>query len=235
MTIYLGFAFVSFAKERTNRVCEDVKVTIIDSTHAVFITSAEVFRLLKKERVNPIGQQMDSLSCQQIEEALRKSSFVKEVTCYKTGARSLNIILSQRLPLLRVFPNNGEDYYVDERGDIMRPQGYAADLPVVTGDVTVPFVRKQLLPLARHISQDEFWNAQVEQIDVDAQGNLSITPRVGMQTINFGEVKDFARKLRHLRTFYEKVLPEVGWNKYSEISVAYTNKIICKKNIDTDK
>lgn len=234
VTIYLGFAFVSFANGRTNRMCEDVKVTIADSAYAVFITPSEVSRLLQKGRISLVGQQMDSISCLRIEETLRKSSFVKEVTCYKTGGRTINIILMQRLPLLRVMADNGEDYYIDERGDLMQPQGYAADLPIVTGEVSQAFVRKRLLPLARFIAKDELWRAQVEQMHIDAQGRIDIVPRVGAQLIHFGKAEEIPEKFQRLRTFYEKVLPQVGWNKYSEISVAYTNQIICKKDIDTD-
>ena len=50
--------------------------------------------------------------------------------------------------------------------------------------------------------------------------------RVGDPIVHFGAPENFARKLRNLRAFYEKVLPQVGWHRYKEISVAYGNQVI---------
>ena len=31
-------------------------------------------------------------------------------------------------------------------------------------------------------------------------------------------------------TFYDKIIPKNGWEKYSEINLEYQNQIICLKN-----
>ena len=36
-------------------------------------------------------------------------------------------------------------------------------------------------------------------------------------------------KFEKLKTFYEKGLNQVGWNKYSRISLEFNNQIICTK------
>lgn len=230
VTVYLGFAFFSFSQEQTHQVCQRVKVTIADSAYAVFITAPEIYRRLKAGKIDPKGKLMESISCLAIEKELKKSSFIKEVTCYKTGGNDVNIIISQRLPLLRIMAENGEDYYIDERGEVMQPQQYAADLPVATGHITQQFARRHLLPLGQYLLKNAFWNELVEQVIVNEQGELSFVPRVGTQIIRFGKAEQIERKFLYLRTFYEKVMPQVGWNKYSEISVAYTHQIICKKH-----
>lgn len=205
-------------------------MTIADSAHAVFITPSEVMHLLQKQKADPTGQKMDDADCAHMESLLRKNSFIKEVTCYKTGGSGINIIVTQRLPLLRVMTDEGEDYYLDEWGERMHPQHYAADLPVATGHISPAFARQKLVLLGKHLLEDVFWNEQVTQLVVDEKEEVTLVPRMGKHLIRLGKVEQLSKKFLHLRAFYEKVLPEVGWNKYSEISVAYTQQIICKKN-----
>ena len=40
---------------------------------------------------------------------------------------------------------------------------------------------------------------------------------------------NYEEKFEKLKTFYEKGLNQVGWNKYSRISLEFNNQIICTK------
>jgi len=97
---------------------------------------------------------------------------------------------------------------------------------VVTGQVTNTFVKKNLLPLGMLLSQDEFWNNQVMQIQVQPNQDIDLVLRVGNALVHLGKAENFDQKLNNLRAFYEKVLPNVGWNRYQAISVAYENQVI---------
>ena len=171
-------------------------------------------------------KQIDGLA---IERALRRNSFIDSVSCYKSPGGVVNVLILQRLPLLRVKADNGDDYYIDDKGNIMNPQGYSADLVVATGDISRPYAQRQLIKLARFLRDDAFWNNQIEQIYVSPQRHISMVPRVGSHTIAFGTTDSINQKFRNLYTFYEKVLPEVGWNKYAEISVEHVSQIVGRK------
>ena len=86
-----------------------------------------------------------------------------------------------------------------------------------------------LYRFAQFLHEDEFWNAQVEQIHVHPNRHLRLVPRVGGHTIEFGTADSISQKFRNLYTFYEKVLSQVGWNKYTEISVEHVTQIVGKK------
>ena len=45
----------------------------------------------------------------------------------------------------------------------------------------------------------------------------------------FGAPDSIPRKFLNLHTFYKKVMPEVGWNKYSEISVEHVTQVVATK------
>ena len=227
--IYLVFAFTKFTREGDNSECVGVDIAISDSTHSGFITPSETERILKGSKEYPVGKKMKDINSKKIENELKKNPFIKDAICYKTPASRIHVLVSQRLPLLRVKADNGDDYYVDNRGFVMEPMGYVADLAVVTGNVDKQFTQKKLLQLGLFLQRSDFWNDQVEQIHVGPMQEIDLIPRVGDHVIHLGKPDSIQKKMRNLMAFYEKVLPEVGWNKYSEINIEHTNQIICTK------
>ncbi|MBR1711829.1 MAG: cell division protein FtsQ/DivIB [Alloprevotella sp.] len=227
--VYLAFAFTRFTRTGDNSQCSGVDIVVSDSSHAGFITSAEADRILRSTGIYPTGKAMKDISSQEIEQVLRKNPFIQEAVCYKTADNRLNVLISQRLPLLRVMAESGEDYYIDERGFAMEPMGYVADLAVATGHISKNFAKTRLAQLGRYLRDNSFWNDQVEQISVTKDQNVDIVPRVGDQIIHLGTPDSIPKKFRNLMAFYQKVMPEVGWNKYSEIDVRHVNQIVCTK------
>lgn len=229
LAVYLVFAFADFSRHGDKTVCSSVNYTIADSLHAGFITVEEADRLLRASGLYPVGRTLDQVDGLAIEQALRRNSYIDSVSCYKSPNGVVNVLIEQRLPLLRVLSDDGDDYYMDQKGNLMTPQGYVADLIVATGHVDRKFARSQLLKLGRFLHSDPFWNAQIEQIHVLPNHHLRLVPRVGGHTIEFGTADSISQKFRNLYTFYEKVLPQVGWNKYTEISVEHVTQIVGKK------
>jgi cell division protein FtsQ len=88
---------------------------------------------------------------------------------------------------------------------------------------------KDIHHLVSHIRKDDFWSAQIDQIYVDRSNKIEIIPRVGNHVIRLGSVEDLEDKLINLEAFYKNVLPDVGWNKYSVISLEFKNQIVCKR------
>lgn len=229
LAVYLVFAFTDFSRHGDNTVCSSVNYTIADSLHAGFITTEEADRLLRASGLYPVGRTLDQVDALAIEQALRRNSYIDSVSCYKSPNGVVNVLIEQRLPLLRVLSDDGDDYYMDQKGNLMTPQGYVADLIVATGHIDRKYARSQLLKLGRFLHSDPFWNAQIEQIHVQPNHHLRLVPRVGGHTIEFGTADSISQKFRNLYTFYEKVLPQVGWNKYTEISVEHVTQIVGKK------
>jgi cell division protein FtsQ len=57
---------------------------------------------------------------------------------------------------------------------------------------------------------------------------VTLYPQMGKQIIEFGMATDIESKFRKLKIFYKKILPVKGWNRYSKISLAYQDQIICE-------
>lgn len=230
VTVYLAFAFVRLHRNQNQSVCSGLEVTLTDTLHTGFITKAEVEHLLHEAGLHPVGKHMDSVNALRIEQFLQENPLVKEAVCYKMPDGKIGIILGQRRPVMRIMPPNGRSYYLDEDGYPLETLDYNADVVVATGNVDTTFLREKLLNLGLYLKQDRFWNDQIMQINVLPNREIDLVPRVGGNLIiHFGTADSIARKFCNLKAFYEKVMPEVGWHTYREISLKYADQIVCKK------
>ena len=226
---YLVFVTVRYSRAEDTRACTALQIDILDSAQATFISKDGIENMLQKYRLYPVGQPMNTISPLKIEHTIESDSFIRRAICSITPGCRIRLAVIQRIPLLRVMADNGEDYYIDDAGTRMEARGYEADLPVATGTVTPDFARKKLKTLGNFLRNDTFWDGQVEQIVVKPNGEIDLIMRIGDQIIHFGKIEDVPIKFRNLYAFYTDIMPKVGWYKYSEISVAYDGRIICKR------
>lgn len=230
LAAYIVAAVTFFNRKPAEQVCHDIRLVIKDTVYAGFVTKKEVTALLRQKGISPLDRPIDSVSTRAIEQALAGHPLIDRVECYKTPAGSLNIEVSQRIPILRVMSDNGDNYYLDNKGNVMPPSARCvAHRAIATGRIEKAFAVKELYKFGVFLQRDPFWDAQVEQIHVLADGTVELVPRVGNHLIYLGRLDNFESKLRRVKAFYEKALNRVGWNKYSRINVEFDNQIICTK------
>jgi cell division protein FtsQ len=86
----------------------------------------------------------------------------------------------------------------------------------------------ELMPLIQFITKDEFWNAQVTELEINKKDDIRIHQQVGKQVIEFGDALDFESKFKRIEVLYKEILPRKGWNAYERISVKFKNQIVCE-------
>lgn len=227
---YLAIAITTFNRKPAGQVCHDMELMIKDTSNSGFITKKEIVSLLEKKDIYPVGKPMESIRCKKLEQELVKHPLIDNVECYKTPSGKVCIELRQRIPILRIMSAAGDDYYIDNKGTVMPSDAKCvAHLAIATGNVEKSFATRYLYKFGVFLQQNEFWNAQIEQIHVLPDKNIELVPRIGDQLIYLGKLDGFENKLARVKTFYEKALSKVGWNKYSRINVEFGNQIICTK------
>lgn len=236
ISVYLILAVTAFShKPPGEEVCHALELVIKDSIYAGFITQSETASMLKKKGINPVGKAWERIHTRTLERELSKHPLIDQVECYRTPSGKLCIEVSQRIPILRVMSAGGADYYIDNKGTIMPHNAKCtAHLAVATGQIEKSFALKELYPFAIYLQKNSFWKAQTEQIHILSDHTVELVPRVGDHLIYLGKLTGYDTKLERVKKFYEKGLNQVGWNKYSRISVEFGNQIICtkKKNIN---
>jgi cell division protein FtsQ len=126
---------------------------------------------------------------------------------------------------------------------------YSAPVPIVNGNIFnkeaeqkigsgvvekadtayYPSIVEKVFRMADFIRKSDFWNAQVEQIYVNANGEIEIIPRVGNHLIIFGDINDMEEKFDKLFLFYKEGLSKTGWNQYKTINLTFKGQIVCTK------
>lgn len=89
-----------------------------------------------------------------------------------------------------------------------------------------------LIAFLKHIDDNSFWHAEVVQVMLTGGGErdmeLSFVPRSGNFVVDLGTPEDYDTKLSNLYRFYNKGLDNLGWNKFSYISLRYDKQVVCR-------
>lgn len=230
ITAYLLAAITAFNKKPAAAACTGIELVIKDTAYAGFVTLKEISAILTKKQLNPVGKDMGAIRTGELEEALATQPLIDRVECYKTPSCKICVEVTQRIPILHVINDRGENYYLDNKGTVMPSDARCTALvPLATGSIDKTYAVSSLYPFALFLQQDPFWKAQTEQIHVLPDHTVELVPRVGDHIVYLGKPEDYGRKLDRVKVFYRKALNKVGWNKYGRINVEFGNQIICTK------
>jgi len=244
--IYLIVFPVYLASSTSTRPCGGVIIDIKDSSDYHFVTRKQLLNLAYGNSARILGKPVKEISLQEIENRINVLRELKVAEVYRTIDGNIHIYADQREPVMRLMPDSGGDFFIDEDGVVVRRRNlYTPRLHIVGGNINISSsmlngisvldtsikntILKDIYQLVNYINDDDFWSAQIDQIYVDSNDEIDLIPRVGNQTVHFGTIENYTGKLRNLAAFYDNVLPEVGWNKYSVINLEFKDQIVCKK------
>jgi len=244
--LYLIIIPVYIARSTNAKPCGGIEISIKDSSDYHFVTKGHLLNLVYGNTGRILGQPVKDISFSEIEGRINILRELKEAEVYITIDGTMHVYVDQRDPVMRVMPDNGGDYFIDEDGVVVRRRNlYTPRLHIVGGNVNISSsmlngvsvldtsiknsILKDIYHLVNYINDDNFWSAQIDQIYIDGNDEIDLIPRVGNQLVHLGTAENFKGKLRNLEAFYDKVLPEVGWNKYSLINLEFKDQIVCKK------
>ena len=230
IAVYLVFVFAMQRNpEGPDTMCKGVKIEIAHEGDVGFLTVEDVRNILTVDQLNPQGRMMSEVNTRVIEEKLASKDLVESAECYKAQDGMVHVIIKQRIPVIRVMGDNGDDYFLDSSGQRMPRTDYSCNLLIATGHISMKYGEKVLGPVANILRKDEFWNDQIVQLNVLADGTIEMVPRVGDHIIYIGQPTNLRTKLDRLWKFYVYGLNQAGWNRYSRINVEFDNQIICKR------
>ncbi|MCE5174651.1 MAG: cell division protein FtsQ/DivIB [Bacteroidales bacterium] len=226
---YMIYAIVTFSDRNSEVRCKEVIVVVKDSSEHQFVREAEIRDLLKREHLKLVGKRLKSIDYGLVETAAASHRLVRRAECYSSPSGIVYINVWQHIPIIRMMSKNA-NYYLDQDGKRtgLSPHS-AADVVVATGEIKKALTVRKLYKMALLMQKDPFWDAQIEQISVEPNGEWTLIPRVGDYEILLGLPNNMEEKLQRLRLFYEKGLSKVGWERYSKINLKYENQIVCTK------
>jgi cell division protein FtsQ len=232
--------FIAFTERKQELVSiRDVSVKVHNSENNHFLDESDIMDLMQLTGNSLRGAKATDVNLKEIEKKIKKDPFIKEAELYTDLKGNLIVGVELRRPVARIIRNDGPDGYIAEDGTIMPVSDkFTARVLLVSG----PYIRKilqqrnlaqsdegaRLLHLINEIRKDEFWGAQIAQMDIDSKGKITMLPQIGNERIEFGTADNNEVKLTKLKIFYKEVLPRTGWNKYKRVNLEYEGQIVAE-------
>lgn len=183
-------------------------------------------KTISKQIFKIVGQDIRTvdlidLDLTRIEALLEQDSRIENVEVFINKENTLKVEVEIRRPFVRIMADNGDQFYLDAKGvRVSTVKNQAIRVPVVTGNVdefTVNWKENkkhnlnEVFTMAKALYKDDFLYALVEQIDIDANNELTLIPKVGPKLF-IGDTSKLSQKLLNLKSGYKHILNREGWD-----------------------
>jgi len=240
VAILVVAGIIAFTERRQGRASiKDITIKMVNINENHFLDENDIIDFMQLDRENLKGATLNKVNLKEVEQKIKREPFIKDAQLYSDLKGNLVVRTELRRPVARIVRNDGPDGYIAEDGTIMPVSGkFTARVVLISG----PYVRsllshknlndyadgKNLLGLIESIRDDEFWNAQIAQMEIDSKMRITILPQVGDERIEFGKPENAEEKFKKLMIFYKEILPRMGWNKYSRVNLEYEGQIVAE-------
>lgn len=187
---YIAWSTGLGRRERDAITVQRLTVTVADSADIAIIGSRMVEKWITDASLWPIGERANDLDTRAISDAVASHDFVKSVRTFVDMDGTVEVIVRQREPVMRIITDSGYNFYITGDSYIVPVTGRAPHyVPVVTGDFGLPFDKNfsggldaipvseekkwnenyiflgKLINFVKYIRSNDFWNSQIVQIN----------------------------------------------------------------------
>jgi cell division protein FtsQ len=232
-------AMVGASRIEDRKVVKGMAVHIKNDKKYHFIEEQEIADLaINNRNVDLQHTPASRLDLHGMEQTIRQDPWVASAQVYIDNTGMLQMYVTQRVPVVRVFQQNTASYYMDTTMSIMPlSDNYkyyttvVTNVPELKNDSVSWLMKKNIVTMARAIQADTFWNAQVAEVVFDSAGGFQLLPVLGDQVILFGQATDIRDKFDNLFTFYKKVLNRIGWDKYQTLDIRFGGQVVASPSL----
>ena len=243
LTACLVLAYMSGVSCRAPLKCTGLNIEIADSSINRFVSKADIRKYLDKEYGEYIGLPLDSIDLAKVERIIDGRSAVNKSQAFTTRDGNLNIVVTQRTPLVRFQKSDG-GFYADAEGFLFPLQSsYASRVQVIDGDIPLKANSGykgeitdekerawlgKVIDLVNYMENSRTWKDKIVQITVCDGGELIMVPREGTERFHFGQPDEIQEKFRKMEKYYTAVVPAKGEKEYSVVNLEYDGQIVCR-------
>lgn len=195
--------------------------------------------LEKVKELFPTNEKIHATSLSKLENFLQTHPHISRAVAFIDRKGQLHVDINQFSPIVRVFNLNKESYYIDrDMRKVPTSDIYTAKVPILSGYISEGLdtlknevqssILKAMVQVLETVQKDEYWSAQVAQIDLRADGVMRFFPRLGQHEVIIGDETDIEEKLKKLEIFYDKISSQVGWDTFQQVDLQFKNQIVCK-------
>jgi cell division protein FtsQ len=231
---------IAFTERRQGSASiKDITIKVKNDHENHFLDEDDIVGLMELKKDNLKGANLNRVNMKEVEKKIKRDPFVKDAQLYSDLKGNLVVSAELRRPIARIVRNDGPDGYISEDGMIMPVSDqFTSRVILISGSYVKQILGQnklnatasgvELMELINTIREDEFWNAQIAQLDIDSKMRITIYPQVGDERIEFGKPENVETKLKKLMIFYKEILPRMGWNKYDRVNLEYDGQIVAE-------
>ncbi|MEY4929354.1 MAG: hypothetical protein RI909_78 [Bacteroidota bacterium] len=235
----ISFLIAFSERKQGGSVCKDIVVELDNLHENHFLDEADVMKLVEGSGQKIKGIGIDRIDLKTIENRIKYDKHILDAELFGDLKGNLIVNVELRRPIARIVQSDAPDAYIAEDGVIMPvSEKYTSRVILISG----PFVKQllededltkseegiQLKEMIEFINADDFWKAQISQLDINSNGKITIYPQVTGQRVEFGKPENFEAKFKKLMIFYKEILPQRGWTRYERVNLEYEGQIIAE-------
>jgi cell division protein FtsQ len=230
--------FIGFVEKQTQlKTFEGLEIDLKAVSGLYFVEEKEIEQIITSAFPElKAGLPVTEVPLAAVEKRLSGHPFIKSVQASIEQKGILKVSINQHEPIARIARPVGADGYITTEGLIIPTSPtYTSRVLILEGAYAEQLMDQgsvdampELMPLIQFIAKDEFWSAQVTELEINKRDDIRLHQQVGKQVIEFGDAHDFESKFKRIDVLYKEILPRKGWNAYERISVKFKNQIVCE-------
>ena len=234
------FVLVSAVQKEQKNICKEVLINIDESNGYKMINESEILSALWPENKGsiPQGKAVASFDLFNLERQVEKNPWVQSANIYFDTKQRMNIGVTQKMAVARIFTSDGNSYYLDSNFFLLPIKGdQVVSMPVFTNFYINPIktsnqdsnTMSRIVSLARYISTDSFWMAQIESVNINSDNTFELITQVGNHRVVLGVRDDWNRLFKKLTALYSSMIENDSWDKYAMVDLQFTDQVVCTR------
>lgn len=231
--------FIGFVEKQTlYKTYQGTEINIKGVSGVYFVEEKEIQEIIRSAFPElKAGLMLEEVRLEEVEKRLGGHPFIKSVEASIGQKGILNLTIQQHQPIARIARSYAADGYITVEGKVIPTSpSYTSRVLILQGKQAEQLMEKgdvlehmpELMDLINFIVKDDFWSAQIPELEVNSKSDIRLMQQVGRQVIEFGDAKDIAEKFKKIEVFYQEILPRKGWNAYERVSVKFKDQIVCE-------
>jgi cell division protein FtsQ len=234
MSVSIVVLLVLAYQYHINAPLKGLKIHLNDEEVYSFLQKEDIERLFIDEKnIDITTLSIKNADLNALEQIVLSHPWVANANLYIDNGRNLNIDVTQRIPVARVYEKDHNTYYIDSTLSLMPAVvGYSypvvvfTDVPSYKDTTRLNVLLNKIVYIANYVAKDTFWSKQIVQFSMDDKERFSFYTLLGDQKVFLGDTLNLDLKLNNLFAFYKQVSNEIGWDKYTDININYINQVV---------
>lgn len=179
--------------------------------------------------------------------SLEQNPYVVKAEASSTLERKIKVQLTERKPVVRVFTLTDQSFYIGE-DNVLFPThpDFISRVIVANGNISsLPVPDNSALPLSKlinkkhsvfsvaktagAINKDPFMQVLIDQIFINEDETIELSPKIGDSPIYIGDTNYIAQKIFNVSAFFQARSNDPALHNYHTINASFKNQIVCTK------